>query len=109
MQRTSRFKEEINNGYKTKEAVQITLKGSAKSIMTSGLTFFGATGGVALVSDMELIKSLCLLISRGSVISMVVILFVLPSLLMVSEGLINKTTIDWKKNIKIDNSVNNVM
>ena len=106
---TSRFKEEINNGYKTKEAVQITLKGSAKSIMTSGLTFFGATGGVALVSDMELIKSLCLLISRGSVISMVVILFVLPSLLMVSEGLINKTTIDWKKNIKIDNSVNNVM
>ncbi len=106
---TSRFKEEINNGYKTKEAVQITLKGSAKSIMTSGLTFFGATGGVALVSDMELIKSLCLLISRGSVISMVVILFVLPSLLMVSEGLINKTTIDWKKNIKIDNSVNSVM
>ena len=106
---TSRFKEEINNGYKTKEAVQITLKGSAKSIMTSGLTFFGATGGVALVSDMELIKSLCLLISRGSVISMVVILFVLPSLLMVSEGLINKTTIDWKKNVKIDNSVNSVM
>lgn len=106
---TSRFKEEINNGHKTKEAVQIALKGSAKSIMTSGLTFFGATGGVALVSDMELIKSLCLLISRGSVISMVVILFVLPSLLMVSEGLINKTTIGWKKNIKIDNSVNNAM
>lgn len=106
---TSRFKEEINNGHKTKEAVQISLKGSAKSIMTSGLTFFGATGGVALVSDMELIKSLCLLISRGSVISMVVILFVLPSLLMVSEGLINKTTIGWKKNIKIDNSVNNAM
>lgn len=106
---TSRFKEEINNGYKTKEAVQMALKGSAKSILTSGLTFFGATGGVALVSDMELIKSLCILISRGSVISMVVILFVLPSLLMVSEGIINKTTIGWKKNIKIDNSVNNVM
>lgn len=102
---TSRFKEEINNGYSKKEAVQIALKGSAKSIVTSGLTFFGATGGVALVSDMELIKSLCLLISRGSVISMAVILLVLPSLLMVSEGVINKTTIEWKKNIKIDNTV----
>lgn len=62
---TSRFKEELNNGYPKKEALIIAVKGSARSIATSGLTFFGATGGVALISDLELIKSLCFLMARG--------------------------------------------
>lgn len=93
---TSRFKEEINNGYNKKEAMKIAVKGSAKSIVTSGLTFFGATGGVAIVSDMPLISDLCLLISRGAIISMLVILFVLPALLLAFEGIINKTSLSWK-------------
>lgn len=93
---TSRFKEELNNGYNKKEAMKIAVKGSARSIVTSGLTFFGATGGVALVSDMPLIRDLCLLISRGAIISMLVILLVLPSLLLVFEGIINKTSLKWK-------------
>ena len=93
---TSRFKEELQNGYEKKEAMERAVKGSAKSIVTSGLTFFGATGGVALVSDMALIKSLCFLMARGAIISMLVIIFVLPSLLLVSEGVINKTTRNWK-------------
>jgi len=93
---TSRFKEELNNGYETKEALVIAVKGSAKSIVTSGLTFFGATGGVALVSDLELIKSLCFLMARGALVSMAVIILVLPSLLMVFEKVINKTTIGWR-------------
>lgn len=98
---TSRFREEIRNGYEKKEAMRIAVQESAKSIVTSGLTFFGATGGVALVSDMSLIKSLCFLMARGAIISMMVIIFVLPALLLVSEGIINKTTKGWKIN-KLD-------
>ena len=44
---TSRFREEMRNGYEKKEAMRIAVQESAKSIVTSGLTFFGATGGVA--------------------------------------------------------------
>lgn len=95
---TSRFREEIRNGYEKKEAMRIAVQESAKSIVTSGLTFFGATGGVALVSDMALIKSLCFLMARGAIISMMVIIFVLPALLLVSEGVINKTTKGWRFN-----------
>ena len=98
---TSRFREEIRNGYEKKEAMRIAVQESAKSIVTSGLTFFGATGGVALVSDMALIRSLCFLMARGAIISMIVIIFVLPALLLVSEGIINNTTKGWKIN-KLD-------
>lgn len=94
---TSRFREELRNGYSKQEAILIAIKGSARSIVTSGLTFFGATGAVAIVSDMALIRSLCFLISRGALISMAVILLILPSFLIISEGLINKTSIKWKK------------
>lgn len=94
---TSRFREELRNGYSKQKAILIAIKGSARSIVTSGLTFFGATGAVAIVSDMALIRSLCFLISRGALISMAVILLILPSFLIISEGLINKTSIKWKK------------
>ena len=95
---TSRFREELRNGHEKHEAILIAVEESAKSIVTSGLTFFGATGAVALVSDMALIRSLCFLISRGAIISMAVILLILPSFLLVLEGLINKTSIKWKVN-----------
>lgn len=94
---TSRFREEIRKGHTKQESILIAVKGSAKSIVTSGLTFFGATGAVAMVSDMALIRSLCFLISRGALISMAVILLILPSFLLVSEGLINKTSIKWRE------------
>lgn len=94
---TSRFREELRKGHTKQEAILIAVKGSAKSIVTSGLTFFGATAAVAMVSDMALIRSLCFLISRGALISMAVILLILPSFLLVSEGLINKTSIKWRE------------
>lgn len=94
---TSRFREELRKGQKKQEAILTAIKGSARSIVTSGLTFFGATGAVAIVSDMALIRSLCFLISRGALISMAVILLILPSFLIISEKLINKTSIKWKK------------
>lgn len=95
---TSRFREELRNGHEKHEAILVAVEESAKSIVTSGLTFFGATGAVALISDMALIRSLCFLIARGAIISMAVILLILPSFLLVLEGIINKTSIKWKVN-----------
>ncbi|MBU5592917.1 MMPL family transporter [Clostridium sp. MSJ-4] len=94
---TSRFKEEIKNGHDKFEAMKISVEGSAKSIVTSALTFFAATAGVALISDMELIKSLCFLMSRGALISMLIIIFILPSILIVSEKFIGVTTKGWRE------------
>lgn len=99
---TSRFKEEINNGYDKFEAMRISVQGSAKSIVTSALTFFAATAGVAIISDMELIKSLCVLMARGALISMAVIIFVLPSILIVSEKFIGITSKGWRKSVNTD-------
>ncbi|WP_341479699.1 efflux RND transporter permease subunit [Clostridium algidicarnis] len=102
---TSRFKEEIENGYDKIEAMKISVQGSAKSIVTSALTFFAATSGVALISDMELIKSLCFLMARGALISMVVIIFILPSILIVSEKFIGLTTKGWGQKKKPNEDV----
>ncbi|WP_035288784.1 MMPL family transporter [Clostridium sp. KNHs214] len=93
---TTRFKEEIGNGYDRFEAGKITVKGTAKSIVTSGLTFFAATASVGIVSNMDLIRTLCGMIARGALISMGVILFILPSILIVCEKFISVTTMKWK-------------
>jgi predicted RND superfamily exporter protein len=82
---TTRFEEELANGHTKKEAAQIAAEYSSQSILASGLTFFGATVGVSLVSKMALLQSICLLIARGALISMAVIIFVLPCLLMLSR------------------------
>jgi len=94
---TTRYKQELNNGYTAKEAVRISIENCAPSIVTSGLAFFAATIGVALISKIELIKSLCLLISRGAIISMIVIIFVLPPILIVTSKIINKTSHNFVK------------
>lgn len=93
----TRFKEELNNGLNTKEAVRVSIENCSQSILSSGLTFFAATIGVAMISKIELIKSLCLLISRGAVISMFVILFILPAFMIIFSKVIQKTTFHWIK------------
>lgn len=93
---STRFREEIRNGYEKHEAMYIALNGSIKSIITSGLTFFAATIGVAVVADMDLISCLAMMISRGAAVSMIVIITILPALLMVSEKFISITTMHWK-------------
>lgn len=97
---TSRFKEELENGFDKFEAMRISIKESSKSIITSALTFFGATIGVYAVSKMELIKSLCFLMARGAIISMFSIIFMLPPLLIIFEKVISKTTRNWNKSSK---------
>ena len=99
---TTRFKEELNNGHDKFEAAQISVYNSSQSILTSGLTFFGATVGVSLISKMELLQSICLLIARGALYSMIVIIFVLPCFLIIFEGIISHTTLGWPKKEKIN-------
>ena len=77
------------------KAAQQALEHCSQSILTSGLTFFAATFGVAVISQIELMRSICLLISRGALISTVVILVVLPAALMLLDGLIRRTTLGW--------------
>lgn len=79
---TSRFKEELSNTNDKKEAMIKALQSSSRSIITSALTFFGATAGVGIISELEMISSLCVLMARGAIISMLVILFVLPGVLL---------------------------
>ena len=89
---TSRFKEELSNTNDKKEAMIKALQSSSRSIITSALTFFGATAGVGIISELEMISSLCVLMARGAIISMLVILFVLPGILLIFEGIIIKTS-----------------
>jgi len=90
-----------NRKYKTKEnAIKETLNTCVSSIIVSGLCFFGATFGVGVYSDLEMISSLCTLISRGAIISMVVVIFVLPAILLIFDKIIIKTTMGFKKEEK---------
>ena len=94
---TTRFREELFNGNGKMEAMEIAVKESAKSILTSGLAFFGSTVGVALISEMELVKALSGMIARGALISTAVILFILPGILLATEKIVAVTTKNWRK------------
>jgi predicted RND superfamily exporter protein len=89
---TTRFRRNRTAGMEKKDAVCDAVETSAKSIMVSALSFFAATFGVGLYSNIDMISSLCVLMSRGALISMVCVIFLLPSLLLIFDGLINKTT-----------------
>jgi len=92
---TTRYQEERRKGNSPVEAGRLAAANCSASILTSGLTFFAATFGVSLISKMALLQSICLLISRGALISMVVIIFVLPCLLIVCDKIIAKTSRHW--------------
>ena len=82
-----------------KEAMSETLKSTVPSIITSALCFFAATVGVAFYTQIDMIGSICTLLSRGSIISMLVVVLILPSLLMLFDGFIMRTT-HIKKEVK---------
>ena len=89
---TTRYWKERSKGREKKEAVRIALGSSISSVIVSALGFFAATFGVGLYSDIDMISSLCTLMSRGALISMFVVIFILPSMLMVFDKVIYKTT-----------------
>jgi len=95
---TNRYhKERTVNGCSKKEAISIAHNTSIKSILTSGFCFFAATFGVSAYSEIDMISSICTLLSRGAVISMVVVIFILPAMLWVFDGVIARTSLDMIK------------
>ncbi len=94
---TTRYRRERFEGMEKKEAVAIACQSSVKSILVSALSFFAATFGVGLYSNIDMISSLCTLMARGALISMVSVIFTLPSMFMVFDRLIMKSGLKNKK------------
>lgn len=89
---TTRYRKERQRGADKQEAVTIALSTSISSIIGSALSFFAATVGVALYSRIDMIGSLCTLMSRGAIISMFVAIFILPAMFMVFDKVICATS-----------------
>lgn len=89
---TNRYKKERRQGKGKKESISIACQTSVKSIISSAFSFFAATFGVGMYTSIDMIGSLCSLMSRGAIISMLVVIFILPSMLMVFDGIIIKTS-----------------
>ena len=94
---TTRYKAERNLGASKRDSVTTALSASIPSIIVSGMGLFAATFGVAVYSDIDIISSMCMLMARGAVISMLCVIFILPALLMLCDGLIRATTLGMKK------------
>ncbi len=94
---TTRYKTERINGADKKIAVHTALSTSIPSIIVSGMGLFAATFGVALFSGIDIISSMCMLMARGAVVSMVSVIFILPALLLLCDGLIRATTLDMRR------------
>ncbi len=93
---TTRYKRERTTGCAKADAVKTALSTSIPSILVSGMGLFSATFGVAVYSDIDMIRSLCILLARGAVISVVMVVVMLPAMLMLADGLIRKTTLGMK-------------
>ena len=97
---TNKYITARKEGKDKKESVNEALETSIGSIVVSGLCFFGATFGVGAYSQIEMIGSLCTLMSRGAIISMITVILALPAFLMLFDKIVCKTTIGMRKNRK---------
>jgi predicted RND superfamily exporter protein len=93
---TTRYKNERIAGSDRKAAVLTALSTSIPSILVSGMGLFAATFGVAMYSKIDIVRSMCMLLSRGALISMVCVVVFLPALLMLCDGVIRHTTLGMK-------------
>ena len=92
---TSKYQKQRYLGHPKMEAIAIAHKASIKSIIISAISFFAATFGVSLYSNVDMIASLCTLLSRGALISAAVVIFILPAMFMVFDGFIVRTSIGF--------------
>ncbi|WP_081676617.1 efflux RND transporter permease subunit [Butyrivibrio sp. NC3005] len=99
---TTRFCKERASGHTKKEATQIALSTSMKSVIVSALSFFSATFGVGLISSIDMIGALCMLMARGAIISMFVVLLVLPAMYMIFDPIIIRSSLGFAGAIKAD-------
>lgn len=93
---TTRYKKERLGGADKKNAVVTALSTSIPSVLVSAIGFFAATFGVAVYSDLDIIKSMCSLMARGAVVSMFCVILILPSIIYALDGLIVRTTAGMK-------------
>ncbi len=94
---TTRYKSERMGGVDRKQSIITALSTSIPSIIVSGMGLFSATFGVAIYSDIDIISSMCMLMARGAIVSMLAVIFILPALLMLCDPIICHTTIGMKK------------
>lgn len=94
---TTKYKTARIEGKDKHQAIDEALGTSIQSIIVSALCFFGATFGVGMYSKIEMIGSLCSLMARGAIISMVTVLTVLPAFLIVFDKIICKTTVNMRR------------
>lgn len=97
---TNKYLETRRDGLDKLKSAEVALKNSIKSIISSGMALFAATVGVAIISDIDQVRSLCQFMSRGAIISMIMVIFLLPALLVAFDKLICYTTKGFKKVIK---------
>lgn len=93
---TNKYKRARSRGAEKKDAITTALEGSIQSIIVSALSFFAATFGVGMYSNIDMISSLCSLMARGAIISMFVVIFILPSMFMVFDRLICASSVGFK-------------
>ena len=89
---TTRYRQERALGADKRAAVTAALDASIPSILVSALGFFAATFGVGVYSNISLVSSMCNLVARGAIVSMLSVIFILPALLMLLDGVIRKTS-----------------
>ncbi|MCI5688885.1 MAG: MMPL family transporter [Emergencia sp.] len=105
---TTRYKTERLSGKDKRESVTTAFAASIPSIFVSGTGLFAATFGVAVYSDIDIISSMCMLMARGAVVSMVCVIFLLPALLMLCDRLILATTRGMKHVVRTNSEVSNL-
>ena len=94
---TTRYKSERIKGGDKKSSIKTALATSIPSIIVSGAGLFAATFGVAMYSDIDMISSMCMLMARGAIISMICVIIFLPSALMLLDKVVCKTTLGMTK------------
>ena len=105
---TTRYKTERLSGKDKRESVTTALAASIPSILVSGTGLFAATFGVAIYSDIDIISSMCMLMARGAVVSMICVIFLLPALLMLCDRLVCATTRGMKHVVRTNSEVSNL-
>ncbi|MBQ9608540.1 MAG: MMPL family transporter [Lachnospiraceae bacterium] len=93
---TNKYKRGRNHGLDKKQAIIEGMESSVQSILVSGFSFFAATFGVGMYSNIDMISSLCTLMARGALISMIVVILVLPSMFMIFDKIIINTSVGFK-------------
>ena len=93
---TNNYKSARAAGMEKKDAVQHAVASSAQSIVVSALSFFASTFGVGIYSNIDMISSMCNLMARGAIISMLSVMFILPAMLLLFDPVIGKTTLGFR-------------